>query len=547
MIVLGNVQTPRGRELLDEVREYFQVVEADSVAALSESPDCPAELSRVTAWESSRDILNQMPEGVAILDTDLRIVWQNERFARYVAELSRDGEGFYSLLGLDAPPEPSECALRLALAGKPTVCRTLRAREGRYFEIQATRLNAQATDADRLYLLATARDVSVRENNRQKFNSIYHAGLDLGDLSPVDVMQLSPQERIELLKMKILHYTQDVMKYETIEIRLFDRASGDLNLLLEVGMSPEAAQRKLKASTEGNGVTGWVAATGKSVLCPDTSQDQRYLAGALGARSSLTVPLIFQEEVLGTFNVESPLPEAFNDEDKQFLEMFSREIASAINTLDLLTAEQITTAVESTQLVLSEVATPVDKILNDAAWVLEKYIGHEAALCERLQRILRGARQIRQLIHKAGETLTQSDSSGTLLLNRPGRPALRGKRILVADNEESVRHSAHELLERYGCEVETAQHGEEACLMTRSFQYDLVIADIRLPDMNGFECFTQLKRIDEQLPVILMSGYGYDPTHSIVKARQQGLQGVLYKPFRLDQLLDEIEKAVTAK
>jgi FixJ family two-component response regulator len=45
-------------------------------------------------------------------------------------------------------------------------------------------------------------------------------------------------------------------------------------------------------------------------------------------------------------------------------------------------------------------------------------------------------------------------------------------------------------------------------------------------------------------PLVLMTGFGYDPGHSIVKARQAGLQFVLYKPFRLDQLLDAVEKAV---
>ena len=45
----------------------------------------------------------------------------------------------------------------------------------------------------------------------------------------------------------------------------------------------------------------------------------------------------------------------------------------------------------------------------------------------------------------------------------------------------------------------------------------------------------------------LMTGFGYDPTHSIVKARQEGLKSVLYKPFRLDQLLTEVETAVTTE
>ena len=115
----------------------------------------------------------------------------------------------------------------------------------------------------------------------------------------------------------------------------------------------------------------------------------------------------------------------------------------------------------------------------------------------------------------------------------------------LVDGDQAVRQAAHELLERFGCDVETAHHGEEACLMLRRFQYDVVVADLSLDDMTGFECFGRLREINSQVPVILMTGYGYDPTHSIVKARQAGLQGVLYKPFRLDQLLTEIERAVS--
>jgi DNA-binding NtrC family response regulator len=114
----------------------------------------------------------------------------------------------------------------------------------------------------------------------------------------------------------------------------------------------------------------------------------------------------------------------------------------------------------------------------------------------------------------------------------------------VVDNDEAVRIAAHELLGRFGCEVETAHHGEEALLLVRSFHYDAVIADIRLPDMTGYDCFVRIRELNEHLPVILMTGFGYDPSHSIVKARQMGLKSVLYKPFRLDQLLQHVEAAV---
>jgi FixJ family two-component response regulator len=45
----------------------------------------------------------------------------------------------------------------------------------------------------------------------------------------------------------------------------------------------------------------------------------------------------------------------------------------------------------------------------------------------------------------------------------------------------------------------------------------------------------------QTVPLVLMTGFGYDPGHSIVKAKQAGLQAVLYKPFRLDQLLETVE------
>jgi FixJ family two-component response regulator len=60
--------------------------------------------------------------------------------------------------------------------------------------------------------------------------------------------------------------------------------------------------------------------------------------------------------------------------------------------------------------------------------------------------------------------------------------------------------------------------------------------------MSGYDVLLKLKEIMDPVPLVLMTGFGYDPGHSIVKARQAGLKAVLYKPFRLDQLLDTIEK-----
>lgn len=490
-------------------------------------------------------MLQTLPVAVALLTDDFHVLWSNGEYCRLVHDADPHAQDFYSLLGLENAPASADCPLSRALSETGTVRETIRIQENRYFELEARTVSDSFLGDQSVLLFVTIRDVSEREVARQKFNAIYQAGLDLGDLSPQDISEMSEIERIELLKSKILHYTSHILKYDTIEIRLLSKETGRLNLLLQVGMQPLAANRVLHASEHGNGVTGYVASTGQSYLCPDTENDELYLPGAQGARSSLTVPLVLHDEVLGTFNVESPQTDAFDEQDLQFLELFSREIAVAINTLDLLMAERQSTAVEGTQLILKEVATPVDEILVDSAWILERCYGQDEELTRRMQRLLKDARQIRQLIHQAGKTLAPSEETHSLSLQQNERPTLQGKRILVADQDEETLQSAHELLERYGCVVETAHNAEESFLMARSFDYDVVITDIRLPDRSGYDCYCQLKGIDENLPVLLMTGFGYDSTHSIVKARQEGLRGVVYKPFRLDMLLDEVEKAVT--
>ncbi len=197
-------------------------------------------------------------------------------------------------------------------------------------------------------------------------------------------------------------------------------------------MDPEAAARDLFAQPQNNGVTGFVAATGKSYLCEDTTEDPLYLEGVKGAKSSLTVPLVLHDEVIGTFNVESPEPRAFTESDLQFLEIFSRDVAAALNTLELLVAEKATTAAESVEAIHSAVALPVDEILNDAVNVMERYIGHEPEVVERLQRILRNARDIKQVIQKVGQKMAPAKAHPQAMQveerPRAARPADAGGR-----------------------------------------------------------------------------------------------------------------------
>jgi DNA-binding NtrC family response regulator len=85
----------------------------------------------------------------------------------------------------------------------------------------------------------------------------------------------------------------------------------------------------------------------------------------------------------------------------------------------------------------------------------------------------------------------------------------------------------------------------EAAAAGKQPRFDAILSDIRMPDRNGYEVFAAARKAMPGVPVILMTGFGYDPHHSIVRASQEGLQSVLFKPFPVDRLIDEVKKAVS--
>ena len=502
---------------------------------------------RLPALLAFENVLKHLPEGVAVLDVGLQIRWCNDRLIELTGrnvpgQGSPIGLSFHDAFGSPQIIGPDFSPFHTALGVGTTARTTYRVGDRTYFDVLAAPVYATGAEYPSL-LVVTVRDISAEQLQGEKLTAIHQAGQDLGDLSPEDLASLSVAARKDLLKERIIYHTQDVLHFETIEVRLRNERTNRLEPLLNVGMTAEAATRELFAEPHGNGVTGFVAAEGKSYLCRDTLTDELYLRGAVGARSSLTVPLTHHDRVLGTFNVESTQPNAFSEQDQQFLELFCRDLAVALNTLELLVFERVTTASESSTVLLRDAAKPVDEILSDIAWLQNKYVGFDPEAAGRLQRMLKQTRAIRQLIHGIGEKVAPGSAAPAMPQVTP-RPKLKQKRVLVADAEQTVCQAAHELLGRYGCEVEATNTGDNALSMIRSFHYDVVLFDAEMTDLHLITALTQIRDIHPHLPVIIMKGFGYDGAHRMVNARQMGFKLALYKPFKAELLLAELEKAL---
>jgi len=114
------------------------------------------------------------------------------------------------------------------------------------------------------------------------------------------------------------------------------------------------------------------------------------------------------------------------------------------------------------------------------------------------------------------------------------------RRILVVDDELYVRDFANRALTYAGFEVRTAENGREALLVLRREPVDLVITDLVMPEFEGLELISELRRSYPALPVLAISGAAgglYLKT-----ARPLGAKAVLAKPFTVRQILEAVNQ-----
>ncbi len=117
------------------------------------------------------------------------------------------------------------------------------------------------------------------------------------------------------------------------------------------------------------------------------------------------------------------------------------------------------------------------------------------------------------------------------------------KKILIIDDDQNVIEFLEEEIKKRLKDVVivSCNTGYKALNILFSGTVDLMISDIAIPDLDGYQLYLRAKDINEDMPVIMMTGFGYDPGHVIVNVRKSGLEDILYKPFDTDKLISLIK------
>lgn len=117
--------------------------------------------------------------------------------------------------------------------------------------------------------------------------------------------------------------------------------------------------------------------------------------------------------------------------------------------------------------------------------------------------------------------------------------------ILVVDDDDRIRSLLMDTLSALGYSASGAKDGEEALSMLETDRFDLVIADVRMPKVNGLSLLKSIKGKDPLLPVLIITGYNF--TYTKDQAMESGADGFLAKPFRIGKIEELMRKALGFK
>ncbi len=117
-------------------------------------------------------------------------------------------------------------------------------------------------------------------------------------------------------------------------------------------------------------------------------------------------------------------------------------------------------------------------------------------------------------------------------MTRPAHP--KKKSILIVDDEIHVRDGLSEILQQDGFHVETASDGKEALALAMNKEFDLMISDIKMPEMDGLQVLDKIQKINPQIRVIMVTAFGDVQTY--LKSMQLGAHEYINKPIRIEEL-----------
>ena len=507
-------------------------------------------------------IFDSINDGIAILTPTQEIVWANQQFKNWFPKAAdpdveinvlaaMDGSRF--LYDASVQPKYANLFAEFQMTGMSAKCVIL-TKSGNFFEVAVHPWTMQSCDEK--FMLLLVHDATERRELRFKLSNL-HQMCDM--CSHIDFLkeQKDPKARQNFLIEGIQYMAKSLLHYEFLEVRTYDPIKKTLPLCTHYGLQKEAERRVIRAERVGNGTIGFVAVEKKAYICRDTETDPHYLPGGETARSSLTVPILFQGELFGILNAESSQPDAFKESDQLYAEIFAHEIALTMNFMRALANEQKMGRKTTAEEIHGQIALPVKNIV-DLAVKLDQNLRDEQIDAQYvLHQIIKNVEVLDRIIKTVGQQLPMTEEVAP-----PDRQELvekwleefTGKRILLIDSSEELYRQGRELFECLHCELDWARTGHEALFRMEGEQqngtpYYALLASFIMEDYQySTQFFLDLANVYgvKHPPLVILQELNvYDGNHTVTNVRTRyPASGHTGKPFTEPMLLKVIHDTV---
>ncbi len=251
-------------ETVGEINQALDLIrDRDFDAVLSETADfLPLERGIVTQQAAS--ILDTIGDGVCLVGANGELSWANHRAREFppsvLDPLRKNCKRIYEILASESDTNCDRARRFSLMPG-----------DGTYYEV----ICSPVRDSQGLLRQVAAIVVNATTQRRQqlKLNAIDRAGRELVRLDYEALSNRDASQRLGLIEERIIRYSREVLDYQHFALLLLDEQTNRLELLVTEGLNDSALDHELFAGTEGNGITGYVAATGRSYICADVRKD----------------------------------------------------------------------------------------------------------------------------------------------------------------------------------------------------------------------------------------------------------------------------------
>ena len=488
--------------------------------------------------KSYQNVIDSLSIGVVIADPHHRILYHNGRFAEWFAseedkKSNLVGQDFYRAIG--SPQFIDGCFApfyfsRLQQGDTRTI---LSYPHGDYldrrFEMLVSMIDLPVkrwTRLDGVPFKIELKEISEMNRFEQQLETLRRVGNDLAFFTN-EKLHSSEEVLKEQLKRTIENQMRKVLNYDVFEIRTLNRQNIELVPFLDFGMDRTAASRRLFVKSNDNGITGFVASSREPYVCNDTKNDPLYLQGAINAKSSITVPLLFNNEVIGVCNVESRRPNAFSTQDLVFLELYAKDLAFAIHLLEYTRDKDSFVRQACNRLLHHDLDSAFHAVLEDVcetASAIQTKASQDdpehVALAQKVDRLISDSYALRELFEKSTQGISTSQVSVPKESAKEDFPCfeiadvdkwaafeqtLSKKKILLISRERQTLSRYGNWLKRLGCRVDYVNSSKMALLSLKNVKYDVVICE-RNPDGDYFP---EVSRIDAHSDTVGVNEFNF--------------------------------------